>query len=169
MLRPLTPSDAEAMFAYAHDSEVTRFLPWRPAPDADSVRPFLREQQEKRRRGESLGLAIILRDTGEMIGSTDLMGLRNIVLVRRQAELGYLLARPFWGQGLMSEAARRTALHGFDALRLTRLIAWADAENTGSRRVLEKIGMRFGGQEMRVVKNEKRVYIRYLGDRNSLT
>lgn len=158
-LRPIVEEDAEAMFAYARDPEVTRFLPWEPAPDVDSVRPFLREQVDKRRSGESLALAIVLRENNRMIGSTDLMDLKGGRT--RQAELGYLLARPYWGRGLMTEAAALTAAHGFGGLGLSRLIGWADADNVASRRVLEKIGMRAHGSEIREVKGKRRLYIRY--------
>ena len=165
LLRPLCLEDADAMFAYARDPEVTRFLPWEPAPDVDSVRPFLAEQVAKRQLGAALALAVVLRETGQVIGSTDLMDLPGTGALGwwrpRQAELGYLLARPYWGRGLMTEAATLTACHGFEVLGLSRIIAWADAENLGSRRVLEKIGMRVRGSEIRRVKAEKRLYIRY--------
>jgi ribosomal-protein-alanine N-acetyltransferase len=159
LLRPIREDDAEAMFAYARDPEVTRFLPWEPAPALESVRPFLAEQTARRRAGEALSLAIVLRESKQMIGSTDLMDLAGPRPA--QAELGYLLAQPYWGRGLMTEAAGLTATFAFAALRLARLIAFADSQNIGSRRVLEKIGMRAHGSEMRVVKNENRLYIRY--------
>src|SRR5687768_9952078 len=84
-LRPLALTDAEAMYHMASDPLVTRYLPWVPAPSVDAVRPFLEEMVARRLRGESLPFAVIWRETGEMIGSTDLMGLR---VVRGQAELG---------------------------------------------------------------------------------
>jgi ribosomal-protein-alanine N-acetyltransferase len=158
-LRPLIPGDDAAMFAYASDPEVTRFLPWEPAPDVASVRPFLEEQVDKRRRGQALALAVVLRESGEMIGSTDLMDLRPGRTPG--AELGYLMARPFWGQGLMTEAAGLTVAYALGGLGLKGVAAWADAENLGSRRVLEKIGMRARGSEVRVVKGERRLYVRH--------
>lgn len=158
LLRPLSVRDAEAMFAYASDPEVTRFLPWQPAVDSAAVRSFLREQVARRKRGESLGLAVVLRETGAMIGSTDLMGFLS---EPGRAELGYLLAREHWGSGLMTEATRLTLQHGFAALRLNRVVAFADAENLASRRVLEKLGMETTGSEVRLVKGVDRLYIRY--------
>lgn len=164
-LRPLSENDADAMFDYACDPEVTCFLPWEPAPNLDTVRPFLADQVAKRRRGQSLALAIVLWESGQVIGSTDLMDLptpaRALWRRFRQAELGYLLARPYWGRGLMTEAATLTVAHAFGALNLGRLVAHADAENRGSRRVLEKIGMRVDGSESRLVKGQTRLYIRY--------
>ena len=164
-LRPLCVNDAEAMFDYARDPLVTRFLPWEPAPDVEAVRPFLEDQVGKRRRGAALGLAVVLKETGEMIGSTDLMDLSFPTVLKwhgpKRAELGYLLGRAFWGQGLMTEAAGLTLDHAFGALGLTQIFAWADAENTGSRRVLEKLGLCTRGSEIREVKGARRLYIRY--------
>jgi ribosomal-protein-alanine N-acetyltransferase len=158
VLRPLHVADTEMMFSYASDPEVTRFLPWEPATEVNNVRPFLEDQVGRRERRESLGLAILLRDSDEMIGSTDLMDLKR---TRGEAELGYLLARAYWGRGLMTEAANLTMEHGFRRLRLNRIRAYADAENQGSRRVLEKIGMRVVGTEIRVVHQEDRPYVQY--------
>lgn len=165
LLRPLCADDAPNMFAYARDPHVTRFLPWEPAPDAESVRPFLEDQVAKRRKGTALGLAIVLKETGQMIGSTDLMNLSFPTLLRwhgpKRGELGYLLARAHWGQGIMTEAAGLTLDHAFGALGLTQVFAWADAQNAGSRRVLEKLGMCTRGSETRFVKGERRFYLRY--------
>jgi [ribosomal protein S5]-alanine N-acetyltransferase len=158
LLRALSLTDAEEMFPFVSDPEVTRFLPWEPAPNVETVHHFLQEQVLRRKRGDSLGFALILRETGRMIGSTDLMELKA---VKGQAELGYLLARPYWGQGIMTEAATLTAAYAFRALNIGRLCAWADQENTGSRRVMEKLGMHLAGTEVRIVKNESRPYVRY--------
>ena len=158
LLRPLAVGDAEEMFAFASDPDVTRFLPWEPAPSADAVRPFLSEQVGRRKRGESLGFAIVYKPSGVMIGSTDLMDLKA---QRGQAELGYLLARPFWGQGIMTEATSLTIDYAFGPMNLGRLIAWADQDNWASRRVLEKLGMNLVGMETRLVKGENRPYVRY--------
>ena len=61
----------------------------------------------------------------------------------------------------MTEAVRLTVDHAFNVLRLARLIAWADEQNTASRRVMEKMGMQIGGTEKRFVKGEYRPYVRY--------
>jgi len=158
-IRPLRLTDDMAVYAYASDAAVTRFLPWHPAPTLGTVRNFLVQQLGRRRRGESYAFAVERRDTGMMIGSTDLMGLHEPPA--GEAELGYILGREHWGQGLMTEAAALTVAAGFDDLRLDRIVAYADIENLGSCRVLEKIGMRRTGTEQRKVKDEDRTYARY--------
>lgn len=161
-LRPRTVFDDAAMFAYASDPAVVQYLPWEPAPSVESVRPFLAESGRLRRRGTALDLAIILRETGEMVGQTDLMEMgRRGSVGRGQAELGYILARPHWGGGLMTEAARLTIAHGFGPLRLQKIIAYADQDNAASQRVMQKIGMHLAGGETRIVKGEQRPYVRY--------
>jgi ribosomal-protein-alanine N-acetyltransferase len=122
------------------------------------VRGFLQDQVARRRRGESIGFSIVHRETGVMIGSTDLMELKA---ARGQAEIGYLIARAYWSQGLMTEAARLTLGYGFSSLHLNRIIAWADQDNAASRRVLEKLGMTVAGSEYRYVKGERRPYVRF--------
>jgi ribosomal-protein-alanine N-acetyltransferase len=58
-------------------------------------------------------------------------------------EVLYALARPYWGQGLATEGARASLRYGFEHLRLERIVAAAMVENIGSRRVMEKIGLRY--------------------------
>ncbi|MGC4044133.1 MAG: GNAT family N-acetyltransferase [Armatimonas sp.] len=157
-LRPLHIDDAAALYLCASDPEVTRFLPWQPANDIESVRNFLYDQVERRRRGESLGLAVLLHET--LIGSVDLMGLHGAKKTGI-AEIGYLLNKDQWGKGLMTEAAAVARDHGFTTFSLKTLVGFADESNIGSRRVLEKLGMRHVGEELRTVKNEERRYIRY--------
>ena len=62
-----------------------------------------------------------------------------------RAEIGYALARKYWGQGLMTEAVRAMLDYGFNLLRLNRIEARCDVENIASWRVMEKAGMKFEG------------------------
>ena len=160
LLRPLRPADADALYLCAADPEVTKYLPWYPATGVDSVQSFLGDQIGRRRRGESLGMALLLRETGELVGSVDLMSLRTAKKTG-EAEIGYLLRRNCWGRGLMAEAAALARDHAFREYDLRLLIGFADAENQASRRVLEKLGLREEGSETRTVKNEERLYVRY--------
>ena len=69
-------------------------------------------------------------------------------------ELGYWLAEPYWGRGIMSAAVRATVAHGFETLPLERIEAYVFANNPASARVLEKCGFSFEGRLRRnVIKN----------------
>lgn len=62
-----------------------------------------------------------------------------------QAELGYWLAEPYWGKGIMTRAVERICREAFSRFRISRIFAVPYTHNAASRRVLEKAGFRFGG------------------------
>jgi RimJ/RimL family protein N-acetyltransferase len=145
ILRELTESDFEAVHAYASDPEVSRYMDWGPNSDADT-REWLAAalaQQGADPRVE-YELAMVLRDPnggggGEVVG-TARIGIRD--RAARAADVGYVLRRDRWGQGIATEAARRLIEFGWDELGLHRIWATCDARNAGSARVLEKCRMR---------------------------
>src|SRR5207342_2957380 len=88
-----------------------------------------------------LGLwATIHRPSGRFIGRCGL--LPWTIEGRFEVEVAYLLARPFWGQGLATEAASAIVRHAFDRLGYSRLVCLIDPANAPSIRVAERIGMR---------------------------
>jgi RimJ/RimL family protein N-acetyltransferase len=64
----------------------------------------------------------------------------------QDAELGYRLARRFWGQGYASEMSRALVSHGFRQLRLPQIVGFVDPEHQASVRVLEKAGLSHAGR-----------------------
>ena len=158
VLRPVALSDAEDMLVFVGDPEVVHFLPWKPATELRGVHAFLEQQQARRKSGESLAFSVILRETNTVIGSTDLM---QLLARDKHVELGYILGQEYWGQGLMTEAAALSRDYAFATFKCKKLVAFADHENIGSRRVLEKIGLQEHGSEWRMVKEINRLYIRY--------
>src|SRR5690348_3914222 len=83
--------------------------------------------------------AVILRAGGSFVGRCGLGWFHG----RAAPELAYTLHANFWGMGLATEAAAATLRHGFEVLRLPRVVAAADRANAASRRVLEKLGMTY--------------------------
>jgi RimJ/RimL family protein N-acetyltransferase len=112
-----------------------------PYERADAER-FIALQREEAERGDSLTLAIRRREDGQLVGC---IGLREIDRTHLQAELGYWIGVPYWGQGFATEAARAVVRYGFDALGLNRIHAHHMVRNPVSGRVLERIGMRREG------------------------
>jgi len=60
-----------------------------------------------------------------------------------EVEIAYLIAKPFWGQGLGAEAARALVRYGFETLGLTRLIALIDPAHDASIKTAMRAGLRF--------------------------
>jgi ribosomal-protein-alanine N-acetyltransferase len=73
----------------------------------------------------------------------DLIGYAGIRSLEGQPELVYLLAKRYWGQGLATEAAVACLRYGFEEKRFDSILALTRPRNVRSRRVMEKIGMRF--------------------------
>ena len=85
--------------------------------------------------------AVIFKANGALIGDCGLevMEVDHV----RVAELGYDFRSDYWGQGLATEAALAVRDYAFQALDLPELISLIRVENAASRRVAEKIGMRY--------------------------
>ncbi len=67
----------------------------------------------------------------------------NWIAETSEVEVDFVLAKNHWGRGYATEAAKAALTYGFEVLKLDRIIALAKPENTSSRRVIEKIGMRY--------------------------
>ena len=132
LLRPYRFDDVDAVFAYGSDEEWGRYL--------DVPQPYTRRSAE-----EDVARAILADEASPMWAIVHEGSVRGgITLIDRgaaAAELGYSLARPLWGRGLMTEAATAVVAHGFETLGLVRIYASTDVRNTASWRVMEKLGM----------------------------
>lgn len=135
-LRLPVQEDARRMYdAYGTDPEVTRFLSWRPHRDPAGAEARMKQRLADIEREVELGWVIERRD------DLALLGLVSLFPVEHHGELGYVLARSAWGRGYMSEAAGAVLDWALRERGLLRVWAVTDAENRGSARVLEKIGM----------------------------
>lgn len=85
--------------------------------------------------------ALELRETGEFVGFTGLMRANFDAHFTPAIEVGWRLARRFWGAGLAPEAARAAIDDGFERVGLDEIVSFTAVANHNSRRVMEKVGM----------------------------
>lgn len=142
-LRPLRASDAEALYRYSADAELTRFVTWASHTSIDQTREWLASSAEAFRKNTDMVWAIV--EAGDACGA---IGLHAITWGLRAlrwdcATLGYWLGIPHQGKGLMTEAAEAVTRWGFESLGLHKINVSCFQENVGSRRVIEKVGFRF--------------------------
>jgi ribosomal-protein-alanine N-acetyltransferase len=142
VLRAMRVKDTDDMYEYAQNAEVTQYLLWRPHQTRDYTRRYLEYLAGRYRIGAHYEWAMIHKASGRMIGTC---GFASIDCPNNRAELGYVLNPAFRGQGLVVEAAARVLRFGFNVLGLHRIEARYMVENTASRRVMDKLGMRFEG------------------------
>ena len=141
-LRALRSSDIEDVFAYASDPEVARHTLWDPHRNLVDTRAFLDFVLDQILRGAAFIWGIVHESNSHVIGT---IGLANYAAQHSRAELGFAIGRPWWGQGLTTEAVRVVLSYGFRQLQLNRVEAYCMADNIASARVLEKAGLRFEG------------------------
>ena len=99
-------------------------------------------------RGNGYGLyALEVKASGTFIGFTGLSVPSFAAHFMPTVEIGWRLARAYWGQGYATEAAKAVIAHGFDRLGLREIVSFTVPANMRSRAVMEKIGLRRDGRD----------------------
>ena len=136
-LRPWTEADAPECFRYARDPRVGPPCGWTPHPDVEHTKRIIRTVLS-----DPETYAIVLKKTGLPVGSISLMRNTSLASLDDEVELGYWLGVPYWGQGIVPEAARVLLRRAFTALGVSGVwCGYADG-NEKSRRVQQKLGFR---------------------------
>lgn len=140
-LRFIDGGDTDALFRLFSDPQALRYwssTAWLHIEQAaENIEQTLKAYDD----GAALRLALVLPD-GELIGTATLYAFdrRN-----HRCEIGYMLARPHWGQGYMQEALAALLGYGFGALQLHRIEADIHPDNVASARILEGLQFRREG------------------------
>lgn len=140
-LRPWREEDAESLFKYAQDPDVGTPAGW---PAHTSVENSLEIIQTVFAAPEIY--AVVLKETNEPIGSCGIMfpnSPNTIGTTNGEAEIGYWIGKPFWGQGLIPEAVKALLSHYFNELNLDTIWCSYYDGNIKSKRVCEKIGFKY--------------------------
>ena len=139
-LRPFQNSDLQDLYEYAKVDGVGQMAGWLPHKDTDETRRildmFIREKK-----------TFALEYQGKVIGSLGIEFYNEKdypeLDALRGREIGYVLARDYWGRGLMPEAVNAVIRYLFETENLDFLICGHFERNTRSRRVIEKCGFRY--------------------------
>lgn len=138
-LRQFTAGDREAFAALRADPEVMRYIGTGTGQTREEALKSLEYRMSHWHEHGFGNWAVALKDGGALIGWCGIGVLDNTP----EIEIGYGFAKEYWGRGLGTEAARAALRFGFEQLGLERLVAVAIPENTGSRRIMEKAGMKY--------------------------
>lgn len=142
ILRKIKGDDVEDMYEYSCDARVTEYLTWSPHPDKIYTLEYISYLQSRYRTGDFYDWAVVLKDTGKMIGTC---GFTRFDYANNSAEIGYVLNNEYHGQGIATEAVKKVLEFGFERLCLNRIEGKYMVENAASRRVMEKCEMVFEG------------------------
>ncbi len=139
-LRPWTLDDHAAFLAIVQDPAVMRYIGPGVIWSAAQVTEFIGRHMELQVRHGYCLWAVCPRERGTLVG---FCGGRP--WSETEVEIGWRLAQACWGKGYATEAARCAVKYLQEACGATRLMAHAQLANTGSIRVMEKLGMRYEG------------------------
>ncbi len=139
VLRPNGPEYLESTCAYAADPEATRLMVFLPVESRAEALQFLRDAAAEWAKTEPAYYEFAVLQDGEHLGGLTLYMLEG---ARDEAELGWIIRRDRWRQGIAYESVVAMMEWGRRALGIRRYIAQCDAANVGSYRLMEKLGMR---------------------------
>lgn len=143
ILRDFREEDWRDAHEYRSDAETVKYMPFGPNTEEetkDFINLVLGNQKAQPRI--SYNFALINKKDKKLIGSCRIK-INNVEY--KEGEIDYIINRRYWNQGYMTEAACSVLSFSFEKLGLHRIIASCDPENTGSYRVMEKIGMQREG------------------------
>ena len=136
LLREWRDADREPFAAMSADADVMRFL----MPIADSDAWIDRQRQHQADHGICFW-PVALAQSGEFIGSVGLVHVPYRTHYTPAVEVGWRLARRFWGQGYATEAAEAALRFGFERLGLREIVANTAVDNAASQGVMLRLGM----------------------------
>ena len=137
-LRPWRETDAASLFAYASDPDVGPAAGWPPHRSIEESREIIRTVFSAPHT-----FAVCLTATDEPVGSIGLMPSRcepNCQGAGLELEVGYWIAKPFWGRGFAPEAVRAMQCYAFETLGCKALWCGYYEGNSKSLRVQQKCG-----------------------------
>lgn len=141
ILRAWQMEDLDDFFEYAKVDGVGQMAGWQPHMDMEESRAILEMFIQDRKT-----LAVVIKETGKVVGSLGLEPLKPETALPEPLqgrEIGYVLSRDYWGQGLMPEAVNAIIDYCFQELKLDYLTCGHFNRNDRSRRVIEKCGFQY--------------------------
>jgi ribosomal-protein-alanine N-acetyltransferase len=139
--RPIEITDAQAVFAaYASDPMVARYMTWRVHDDVSGAERYLAAMVPLMAQDGRQVLVLLERSD-----PARLIGVFEARFDAHRMNVGYVLGRPYWGRGLMTEALSAAVAWARATPSLRRVWAVCDVDNRASARVMEKSGLLFEG------------------------
>lgn len=142
-LEKVEEKDAAAFFDIMSRDEVTAYYGMDPLVHEEEAIEIIRSFHASFQAERGMRWAIRLKETGSFIGT---IGLNNLNLKAKKAEIGYELHPDYWRRQLMQEAIHGVLKHAFAEIGLHRIGAVTFPENMSSNRLLEKLGFTLEGR-----------------------
>lgn len=141
-LRKISLKDAEILFNYWSDPEVTKYLNVTTFKNIEQAYSMIRALNSLYNNKEGFRWAIVTKKDNNVIGTC---GYNNWIKKSSRGEIGYELGKEYWGKGYASEAVKEIIKYGFKNMNLNRIEAFTVPEATSSINLLKKLGFKQEG------------------------
>ncbi len=141
ILRPWRETDVEALYKYASDPDIGPPGGWPPHTSLENSLAIIRTVFAAPET-----YAVVLKETDEPVGSCGIMfsnSLHTAEMSQSEAEIGYWIGKPYWGQGLIPEAVNALLSRCFNELKRSAVWCGYYDGNIKSKRVCEKCGFKY--------------------------
>jgi RimJ/RimL family protein N-acetyltransferase len=142
LLRPVAPTDLPDLLEINSDPEVTRFLPYATWQSLDDGALWLERMNGLASSGTGQQLVVVRAADGKVVGTVLLFKFDES---SSRIEIGYVLGRKYWHQGLMREALASTCEHAFSGMSIRRIEAEVNPANVASNALLRAVGFTLEG------------------------
>lgn len=144
-IRPYQDADFSFMYAMNRDPDVMKYIR-EPVTEETPVRERIEQMKAYRVQFPALGtFTVVSKESGDLVG--------NLVVRHadyrpdRELEIGYFVAKEYWGQGVGTELVEAACRYVFRQLEALEVVAFTEEKNVASNRVLEKNGFLVVGRE----------------------
>ncbi len=141
IMRPFEETDAEGLFLLDSNPEVMKYVGGIVSTEVEQSRQMIEFIQNQYKENGVGRLAVIEKSSNILIGWSGLKYLtKEINGMKNVYELGYRFLPEYWGKGYATETAIAALNYAFNEIKTDVVYAMAVTENTGSNRVLQKLG-----------------------------
>jgi len=143
ILRKIELSDVNDIFEFTSDPEVAKLTSmFTLHTTKKETYSYIENLFSLYIEGKVIPWAIVDKKNNKIIG---IIRFVNYSSLHARADIGYTISRPYWNQGIATQAAKEIINFGFTVLDLNRIQGTCDSENNASSRILEKCGMQYEG------------------------
>jgi len=142
-LRNLVWEDAPKIYDFMQEYDLVKYLAELPQPyKIEHAYSFIDFAQRENEEVKTHHFAIVETNMGDFVGA---IGLKDINLISKSAEIGYWIGKKYWGKGFASEAIGAVIDYSLKELKLNKLKALVFESNVSSIKVLNKCGFKYFG------------------------
>ncbi|MFH6934586.1 GNAT family N-acetyltransferase [Flavobacterium sp. FlaQc-30] len=144
LLREVIASDLNGMFELDSNPNVHIYIGGKPVTTIEQSAAYIENLQQQYKDFGTGRWAVILKETNEFLGWSGIKFITDEINNHKNFyEIGYRFIEKHWGKGYATEAGKAFIEYAFNNLKADAVYAYADAGNDNSRKILEKLGLRY--------------------------